>query len=53
MTAFAKGAPLRVIGNVTVGSNNLFWYVKADNEVDQGGHREYDDCIFDGWIIDL
>jgi len=31
MAAFAKGAPLRVIGNATVGSNDLFWYVRADN----------------------
>jgi NitT/TauT family transport system substrate-binding protein len=31
MSAFAKGAPVRVIGSATVGSNDLFWYVKSDN----------------------
>ena len=31
MGAFAKGAPVRAIGNATVGSNDLYWYVKADS----------------------
>ena len=31
MSAFAKGAPLRIIGSATVGSNDLYWYVKADS----------------------
>jgi NitT/TauT family transport system substrate-binding protein len=31
MSAFAKGAPVRVIGSATVGSNDLYWYVKADS----------------------
>jgi NitT/TauT family transport system substrate-binding protein len=31
MSAFAKGAPVRVIGSATVGSNDLYWYVKGDN----------------------
>ena len=31
MSAFAKGAPLRIIGAATVGSNDLYWYVKADS----------------------
>jgi NitT/TauT family transport system substrate-binding protein len=31
MAAFAKGAPVRVIGSATVGSNDLYWYVKADS----------------------
>jgi NitT/TauT family transport system substrate-binding protein len=31
MSAFAKGAPVRVIGSATVGSDDLYWYVKADN----------------------
>ncbi|MBO0764819.1 MAG: ABC transporter substrate-binding protein [Hyphomicrobiaceae bacterium] len=30
MSAFAKGAPVRVIGSATVGSDDLYWYVKAD-----------------------
>jgi NitT/TauT family transport system substrate-binding protein len=33
MAAFAKGAPVRVIGNATVGSNDLYWYVKADSPI--------------------
>jgi NitT/TauT family transport system substrate-binding protein len=31
MSAFAKGAPVRAIGSATVGSNDLYWYVKADS----------------------
>ena len=31
MSAFAKGAPVRVIGSATVGSDDLYWYVKADS----------------------
>jgi NitT/TauT family transport system substrate-binding protein len=31
MSAFAKGAPVRVIGSATVGSDDLYWYVKSDN----------------------
>jgi len=31
MSAFAKGAPVRAIGSATVGSNDLYWYVRADS----------------------
>ena len=31
MSAFVKGAPVRVIASATVGSDDLYWYVKADN----------------------
>jgi NitT/TauT family transport system substrate-binding protein len=31
MAAFSKGAPVRAIGSATVGSNDLYWYVKADS----------------------
>jgi NitT/TauT family transport system substrate-binding protein len=31
--AFQKGAPVRAIGNATVGSNDLFWYVKTDSPI--------------------
>jgi NitT/TauT family transport system substrate-binding protein len=31
MAAFAKGAPVRGIGSATVGSNDLYWYVKTDS----------------------
>ena len=28
--AYAKGAPVRVIGSTFTGGNQLFWYVRAD-----------------------
>jgi NitT/TauT family transport system substrate-binding protein len=31
MSAFAKGAPVRAIGSATVGSNDLYWYVRSDS----------------------
>jgi NitT/TauT family transport system substrate-binding protein len=31
--AFAKGAPLRVIGASFTGDSNLFWYVRADSSI--------------------
>jgi len=31
--AFAKGAPLRIIGSTFTGGNQLFWYVRADSPV--------------------
>jgi NitT/TauT family transport system substrate-binding protein len=31
--AFAKGAPLRIIGSEIVGGGDLFWYVRADTPV--------------------
>ena len=33
MGAFAKGAPIRVIGGVATGNADLFWYVKADSPI--------------------
>jgi NitT/TauT family transport system substrate-binding protein len=33
MGAFQKGAPVRAIGNATVGSNDLYWYVKTDSPI--------------------
>jgi NitT/TauT family transport system substrate-binding protein len=33
LSAFTKGAPVRGIGNATVGSNDLYWYVKADSPI--------------------
>lgn len=33
LSAFSKGAPVRSIGNATVGSNDLYWYVKADSPI--------------------
>jgi NitT/TauT family transport system substrate-binding protein len=31
--AFAKGAPLRVIGSEIIGGGDVFWYVRADSPV--------------------
>jgi NitT/TauT family transport system substrate-binding protein len=33
MSAFSKGAPVRVIGAETTGAQDLFWYVPADSPV--------------------
>jgi len=33
MSAFAKGAPVRVIGNSTTGANDLFWYVRTESPI--------------------
>src|SRR5690349_1889366 len=33
MSAFSKGAPVRVISAETTGANDLFWYVKADSPI--------------------
>jgi NitT/TauT family transport system substrate-binding protein len=33
MSAFAKGAPIRIIGAETTGASDLYWYVKADSPV--------------------
>jgi NitT/TauT family transport system substrate-binding protein len=31
--AFAKGAPLRIIGSSMTGANDLYWYAKADGPI--------------------
>jgi NitT/TauT family transport system substrate-binding protein len=33
MSAFAKGAPVRIIGAETTGASDLYWYVKADSAI--------------------
>lgn len=33
MSAFAKGAPVRIIGNSKRGTGDLFWYVPADSPI--------------------
>jgi NitT/TauT family transport system substrate-binding protein len=33
MSAFAKGAPIRIIGAETTGASDLYWYVKADSPI--------------------
>ena len=43
MSAYAKGAPVRVIGSSTTGTNDLFWYVRSDSAIkrmeDAGSHH--------------
>jgi NitT/TauT family transport system substrate-binding protein len=33
LSAYAKGAPVRVIGAETTGAHDLFWYVRADSPI--------------------
>jgi NitT/TauT family transport system substrate-binding protein len=33
MAAYVKGAPVRVIGSSTTGTNDLYWYVRADSPI--------------------
>ena len=33
LSAYAKGAPVRIIGAETTGAQDLFWYVKADSPI--------------------
>ena len=33
MATYAKGAPVRVIGSSTTGTNDLFWYVRSDSPI--------------------
>ncbi|HEY0300381.1 MAG TPA: ABC transporter substrate-binding protein, partial [Rhizomicrobium sp.] len=33
LSAYAKGAPVRVIGAETTGAGDLYWYVKADSPI--------------------
>src|SRR6187401_2033558 len=31
--AYAKGAPVRIIGSTFTGGNQLFWYVRVDSQI--------------------
>ncbi|MGC1825486.1 MAG: ABC transporter substrate-binding protein, partial [Pseudolabrys sp.] len=33
LSAYSKGAPVRIIGAETTGANDLYWYVKADSPI--------------------
>src|SRR5262245_11014261 len=33
LSAYAKGAPVRIIGAETTGASDLFWYVRADSPI--------------------
>jgi NitT/TauT family transport system substrate-binding protein len=35
ITAFVKGAPLRIAGSQQVGAGDLYWYVKADSPINK------------------
>lgn len=42
ISAFVRGAPIRIVGNETTGASDLYWYVKASSPVrtlkDLAGH---------------
>ena len=48
LSAYAKGAPVRIIGAEMTGAGDLFWYVKSEftDQVAQG-YRGKDDRLFD------
>ena len=51
--AYAKGAPLRVIGAETTGGAGLFWYVRAEfADPHLAGHCRQDDRVFHRRRID-
>jgi NitT/TauT family transport system substrate-binding protein len=33
MAAFVRGAPVRVIGSATTGTNDIYWYVRSDSPI--------------------
>ncbi len=33
LSAYAKGAPVRVVGNSTTGANDLYWYVRTESPI--------------------
>ena len=33
LSGYAKGAPVRIIGNEIMGAGDLYWYVKADSPI--------------------
>ena len=53
LSAYSKGAPVRVIGAETTGANDLYWYVKADSPIkslkdtDDKNSRLLDQRLFD------
>ena len=53
LSAYSKGAPVRVIGAETTGANDLYWYVKADSPIKSSeGHRRQDACLLDERLLD-
>ena len=51
--AYAKGAPVRVIGSTFTGGNQLFWYVPANSPIKSlQGRRRQDGGLFDQWLFD-
>ena len=50
LSAYSKGAPVRVFGAETTGASDLFWYVPANSPVNE--HRRQDDRSFDHLLVD-
>ena len=53
LSAYSKGAPVRVISAETTGARDLYWYVKADSPIkslkDTDGRSL---GLFDEWVLD-
>ena len=48
LSAFSKGAPVRIISAETTGAGDLYWYVPAElADQDAEGHRRQDDRLLD------
>ena len=53
LSAYSKGAPVRIIGAETTGASDLYWYVKSDSPIKIAeGHRRQDDRLFDQRFVD-
>ena len=53
LSAFSKGAPVRIISAETTGAGDLYWYVKARlADQDAEGHRRQDARLFDQRLLD-
>ena len=52
LSAFSKGAPVRIIGNEITGAGDLFWYVKADSPIKTlAGRQRQDHRLFDQRLL--
>ena len=53
MSAFAKGAPVRIISAETTGASDLYWYVRGElSDQDHQGHRRQNGRLFHQRLLD-
>ena len=53
LSAYSKGAPVRVIGAETTGAGDLYWYVKADSPIKSLKDTDGKTLgLFDQWLLD-